>query len=497
MRQNPGIEPWKEGRGISNTILPAVKDGSVAEEFRAFSPKNWRYPCKNAAPSSGALESDAFTTQSGPSSTAHQSTFPPGIMNWVSGIPALGDIAPAQRLPANNSVGGQAFHSHQYPSQAPYTEQMKARPEQQPHISQPKDIDHHFTPNEVESTTGIDSKLTQNQSGVTSESGLAAAAQSGTSHGQLVDISGADDSIAEETEQVSESPMVSTADNIFAQPALESPQPPEHDPFAHLWRECVESTAGIVLRDTEDRSIEADSLISLSDEGEKPRLAQSNEKDDRSFYSTMKQKAGTRPIPSRIFPEYDLNMMTSINKSLASLMAPLTMWSGFIDFRIDLGRFCFTNIRKLRVQEPDDNDNEKYFRMDRIHNELNKRHTSGDSLLFTRVLTSLGADANHMAYMRDSDGNQMWKRPGDGRSSIYEFTCRSTTEAGVEHHFVVEIDATRFTSSVKAFKPDQNCFAVNCTKRVWDFQIVLSISQDLNDAYGCFAEDLVRSLRVM
>ncbi|KAI1168478.1 hypothetical protein F5B18DRAFT_281560 [Nemania serpens] len=405
IRLNPNNEPWEEGRAISNTILPIVKDNKMAEEFGAFTLKNWRYQCKNA-PSSGRVEFDAFTTQSGPSCTAHRSNIlEPGIASWVSGIPA---------------VGVQAFQSNQYPTQAPCTEHIKARPEQQLYGSLQNGSDHGFTSDEVEGTKENKMNMSKTHLRVTSDSTLTTA--------------------------------------VDADVTLESPKPAKHDPFAHLWREC----------------------LAVTTEGREPRLAQSNEKDNRSFHLTMKQKAGSRTIPSRIFPEFDPNMMMSINKSLASLMAPLTMWPGFVDFRIDLGRFCFTNARKSHIQEPDDNDDKKHYRLDHIQKELRKRHTVSDRLFFTRVLTSLGADANHIAHISDSNGNQMWKRLGS-----------------VDQEFIVEIDATKFTSQVKPFKPDQNCFAVHCTKRVWDFQIVISVSQDLNDICGCFAEDLVRSLQVI
>lgn len=429
VRLNPNNEPWEEGRSISNTILPIVKDGSETEEFGAFRPGGWTYPCKSVTPSSSLLESDAFMPQT---DTSRGSILRPRIVNWVSGIPALGDIRPSQSFPTDNSAGVQAFRSNQYPS-----------------------------------------------------------------HGQLVDVSGSDDSITEETGRISTSPSVPTTDNGSARVTLESPEPVKRDPFAHIWREFRATNAGLEPRTVRDHSIEADLLISPSNEGQKPRLAQSEEKNDRSFHQTMKQKAGSRTIPGRIFPEFDPTMMISINKSLENLMAPLRMLPGSVDFRLDLGRFCFTNVGKSHIQRPEDKDDDKYYRLDRIRNELNKRHTSGDKLFFTRVLTSLGADANYIARINDSNGNQMWERPTDGRSSIYEFTCRSRPAADVEHEFVVEIDATEFTSKVKAFKPDQNCFAVHCTKRVWDFQIVLSVSQNLDDEFGSFAKDLVRSLQVM
>ncbi|KAI0860709.1 hypothetical protein F4860DRAFT_503813 [Xylaria cubensis] len=271
----------------------------------------------------------------------------------------------------------------------------------------------------------------------------------------------------------------------------------KHDPFQHLIGEfrrvSTQPARGLGRDQTNDPNVQASQSTKTRD----PRPVQDDENDTRSFHVTMRQKAGAPPPAKSVFPEFDANMMISINESLASLMAPLRMWPGVIDFRIELGRFYFLNVKKSHVQEPGGDDDERHYKLSRIQNELNKRHTANEKLCFTRVLTSLGADANYIARISDHSGNQMWNRPTDGRSSTYEFTCRFTTVEGTDFNFIVEIDATKFTSSIREFKPSQNCFAVHCTKRTWDFQLVLSVSQDLNDICGRFAEDLLCSLRVM
>ncbi|KAI0537972.1 hypothetical protein GGR58DRAFT_526756 [Xylaria digitata] len=274
----------------------------------------------------------------------------------------------------------------------------------------------------------------------------------------------------------------------------QSLQSDEPDPFELLWRRYRPLP---VIRPSEPKEVRSGEFKpqTLSPSSE-TQLARKDERDSRSFHITMNQKAASR-IVRNIFPEFDPDMIISINDSLAKLMAPLRMWSGNIDLGIDLGRFYFLNVKKSRVQKPGDDDNEKHYKLDRIQSELNKRHAAHEQLLFTRILTNLGADANYIACMSDKDGNPMWKRPADGRSSTYEFICRSKTLEGAELNFIVEIDAMKFSHAVKQFKPEQNCFAVHCTKRVWDFRLILSASQSLGDTCARFVEDLVNSLRVM
>ncbi|KAI0489832.1 hypothetical protein F4859DRAFT_501510 [Xylaria cf. heliscus] len=301
-------------------------------------------------------------------------------------------------------------------------------------------------------------------------------------------------------DEVAEHPTASRAssDDSYNLPRnLGRSQVGKHDPFQHLLGEFRRVSTQPSPRPGGDQSHNLDPHAPLSDKTQEPRLVQDYENDTRSFHMTMRQKAGSLTLPNNVFPEFDPNMMMSINESLASLMTPLRMWPGIIDIGVELGRFYFLNVKKSHIQNPGDDDDEKHYKLSRIQSELNKRHISNEKLCFTRVLTSLGADANYIAHIRDRNGNQMWKRPTNGRSSTYEFTCRSKTVEGAEFNFIVDIDATNFTSKVKQFKPDQNCFAVHCTKRVWDFRLVLSISQDLNDICGRFAEDLSRSLRVM
>ncbi|KAI0402048.1 hypothetical protein F4802DRAFT_618208 [Xylaria palmicola] len=397
VRLNPKNHPWQETQPLSQTILPIVKDGSVAEEFGAFKPNNWRYRDRHAdSPTPGSGRS---TIQSSSNPTAHQEFLRPRIENWVSSLSSPKDKS----------------------DRPPKTETME----------------HHVEP------------------------------------------------------------IASTSNRFAFAESLEERYPPEeHDAFAHLWENYKEASMKSTSGNSGSRSSNSILQGSLLDEEMKPSIIQSDEKDSRSFHVTMKQKAGSRTVPKNIFPEFDPNTMMSINESLASLLAPLKMRPGIIDLKVDVGRFYFLNVRKSHIQKPRDDDDEKHLRLGRILSELNKRHTAKETLCFTRVLTSLGADANYIGHMKDNDGKPLWTRPIDERTSSYEFTCRAR-KIGSEHfEFIVDIDATNFTSSVKQFNPDQKFFMVNCTKRVWDFQLVLSVSQDLNDLCGCFAEDLVRSLQV-
>ncbi|RYC60086.1 hypothetical protein CHU98_g6115 [Xylaria longipes] len=525
VRLNPNNEPWEEARSLSNTVLPIVKDGSAIEEFGAFKLQNWKYPAKDAVSSTPG--SDTSSTQLGSSLVAHQSMLRPKIETWVSNLPAPKDGRPSLSCQTNSTLDSQAFRPNQTSSGAPWAKHKRAEPEQKPRISTYNETIQSSVINGREDSKPHHVGVPHSQESGTKPTAAPAAddqilsdvPQTSTSQYcpeliaplPLTELKSTADLNVEcpvdirkpgmsSTEEIAEHPMGSRgsqANNCTFPGNSGHSQTNKYDPFQHLLGEfrrvSAQPTPGLGGDQSENPNLQA----SLSIKAREPRLVQDHENDTRSFHVTMRQKAGAPTVPNNVFPEFDPNMMMSINESLASLMAPLRMWPGIVDFGIELGRFYFLNVKKSHVQEPGDDDDEKHYKLGRIQNELNKRHTANEKLCFTRVLTSLGADANHIAHIRDHSGSQMWKRPADGRSSTYEFTCRSKTVEGADFNFIVDIDATHFNSRVKQFKPDQNCFAVHCTKRVWDFRLVLSVSQDLDGICGRFAEDLLHSLRVM
>lgn len=526
VRLNPNNEPWEEARSLSNTVLPIVKDGNATEEFGAFKLRNWRYPPKDAV--SSALGSDTSSTQLGSSMVAHQSILRPKIETWVSGLPTLTDARLNPSCQTNSPVDSQAVRPNQTSDGEPWAEHKGAEPRQQPHISIYNKINHNSIINGNENNQLYHVGVPHSQQfGAMPITTFAAddqmsspdIAQSSASQDNpkwvaplpLTELKSNTDlktdypvdiynpSVSSPSE-VAEHPMgsrVSLAHNHILPKNLEKSKLNKHDPFQHLWgefrRAATQPSPGRGGDQSHNPSLQASPSIKTRE----PRLVQDNENDTRSFHVTMRQKAGSHMLPNHVFPEFDPNMMMSINESLARLMAPLRMWPGIVDFGIELGRFYFLNVKKSHIQEPGEDDDEKHYKLGRIQNELNKRHTANEKLCFTRILTSLGADANHIAHISDHRGDKMWTRPTEGRSSTYEFTCRRLkTAEGADFDFIVEIDAKNFTSRVKQFKPNRNCFVVHCTKRVWDFRLVLSTSQDMNDICGCFAEDLSRSLRV-
>ncbi|KAK5628472.1 hypothetical protein RRF57_004187 [Xylaria bambusicola] len=488
IRLNPNNEPWDEAKSLSNTILPIVKDAGAKEEFGAFTLTNWRYPAKGSVLKPSRTISNAFTTRSESNRIAHRPTLGPEIENWVSRLPVRDHKGLNSNHQTVASSSSDIWHklgcddgNREAPQRLSVGPQLNVISQLKPSATQDQSNEDCPPPPPPPSPPLLD---------VEPITSLAQDSSVEIPNSNHIAVSSARDSTKQQTDLRSFLGDKSTTNMGFEQPKSKA-----DCPFELLWNKCRSSYVGASLRPVEDQSKNPGLLVSRLAETSKPRVDRNSEGGSRSFHMTMNQKAGARTVQRNVFPDLDPNMITSINKSLENLLAPLRMWSGIVDLRIDLGRFCFLNVKKSRIQEAGDDDDEKHYMLEQIRSELNKRHRANEKLYFTRVLTTLGAEANYIALMSDNNGKPMWKRPSDGRSSTFEFICRRVLE-GNELNFVIKVDTRDFSHKVRVFKPDQNCFMVHCTKRVWDFRVVLSASQELDDTCQQFAEDLVGSLRV-
>ncbi|KAI0525795.1 hypothetical protein F5B22DRAFT_657072 [Xylaria bambusicola] len=488
IRLNPNNEPWDEVRALSSTILPIVKEAGSKEEFGAFTLTNWRYPAKGPVIKPSEAISNTTTTRSESSQITHGPILGPEIENWVSRLPVRDHNWP-----------------NSYPQKAvPSSSETQHKPGCDDIISE--------GPQRLSTTPQLNDIVRSKPGTAGDQSNLGYPAPAPPPHSPLLDIEPIVDLVQDNCAKLPSSNIITVngagddekqptdsmrfaADETTTSVGFEQPKSKTDCPFELLWNKCRPAHVGASLRPAEDQNKNSVLSVSQLTETSNPQVDQNSESGSRSFHMTMNQKAGARTAQRNIFPDIDPNIITSINKSLEILLAPLRMWPGNVDLRIDLGRFCFLNVKRSRIQEAGDDDDEKYYMLEQIRSESNKRHKANEKLYFTRVLTTLGVEANYIALMSDNDGKPMWKRPSEGRSSTFEFICRKALQDG-ELNFFVEVDTRNFTHKIRVFKPDQNCFMVHCTKRVWDFRLTLSASPELDDACQQFAEDLVGSLRV-
>ncbi|RYP85982.1 hypothetical protein DL769_000845 [Monosporascus sp. CRB-8-3] len=267
-----------------------------------------------------------------------------------------------------------------------------------------------------------------------------------------------------------------------------------------------------------------------------------DEKESREFHNTMRQKASSRaqgvtdkltkpstPGPAASqgghststsrgpsTPKYrgpshcaemfggrqdpDPQLLTDINEKLVRILEPLRVWRGQLSLKVDIGRFCFTKISPAHVQLPGPNATVQRHEPSRLKEALDTHHIRPKSLLFTRILSTEGGDANFIAHLKEAEGpaegGRMWRPDPDGRRVVYEIPCRARTANGETFGFVIEVDGNDFSYHVRQIDHNPIQLFVHCMKRSWDFRLTLSATPNTEKIRDTFAKDVVDSLRI-
>ncbi|RYP16787.1 hypothetical protein DL765_004900 [Monosporascus sp. GIB2] len=267
-----------------------------------------------------------------------------------------------------------------------------------------------------------------------------------------------------------------------------------------------------------------------------------DEKESREFHNTMRQKASSRAqgvagkftepstpgaavsqgSPSKpeprgpSTPKYrgpshcaemfggrqdpDPQLLTDINEKLVRVLEPLRVWRGQLSLKVDIGRFCFMNISPAHVQLPGPNATVRRHEPSRLKQALDTHHIGPKSLVFTRILSTEGGDADFIAHLKEAEGPakgaRMWRPDPYGRRVVYEIPCRARTATGETFSFIIEVDGNDFSYHVRQVDHNPIQLFVHCMKRSWDFQLTLSATPNTDKIRDTFAKDVVDSLRI-
>ncbi|RYO77094.1 hypothetical protein DL764_010244 [Monosporascus ibericus] len=196
----------------------------------------------------------------------------------------------------------------------------------------------------------------------------------------------------------------------------------------------------------------------------------------------------------------DPRLLTDINEKLVRVMEPLRVWRGRLSLRVDLGRFCLMQIGPAHVQLPGPNATVQRHEPSTLKQALDTHHIGPKSLLFTRILSTEGGDANFIAHLKEAEGPaegaRMWRPDLSGRRVVYEIPCRARTANGETFGFIIEVDGDDFSYNVRHVDNNPIQLFVHCVKRSWDFQLTLSATPNAEKIRDTFAKDLVDSLRI-
>ncbi|KAI5865194.1 hypothetical protein GGS23DRAFT_414036 [Durotheca rogersii] len=221
------------------------------------------------------------------------------------------------------------------------------------------------------------------------------------------------------------------------------------------------------------------------------------------FRSTMRQQAGSRPIPgsaSQGRPGVEprgpgTSFVETINEKLINIMNTLRLYAGNVTLKAELGRLCATRVDTNLVQRQDRQSGDQVKSLQVIKEVLDKSHVKPRDIMFTNILTTEGADADYLARITNQFGDKIWSSVS--RHTVYEVYCYAQATDGRPYRFAVEIDGRGFTSQVKPIVPEPDFLFIHCPKRSWDFQITLKKCKDLGKQYRNFADDLVDCMQVI
>ncbi|KAI1505271.1 hypothetical protein F5X99DRAFT_430533 [Biscogniauxia marginata] len=248
-----------------------------------------------------------------------------------------------------------------------------------------------------------------------------------------------------------------------------------NDPFANIWQ-------GARSVGTQKTALER----------AQPQLRKTDEKESRSFRSTMRQQAGSRRDDSKS-PQSEL--VQTLNEKLVKMMSFLRIYTGLVSLKVDLGRLCFTKINPMHVQLPGPEALSRCHNLQSLQDSLNKRHVASKDVLFTKILTTHGGEADFIANLKDSSGQRIWSH--HTCRTIYEVTCVATTEDDLTYSFTIDFDGATFEHNIRPADSETRSLAVHFMEHSWDFRVVLCSAQDLEKVCKSFAKDLAYSMRII
>lgn len=205
-------------------------------------------------------------------------------------------------------------------------------------------------------------------------------------------------------------------------------------------------------------------------------------------------KPATKPTPTVVHLVHPM-FVHAISQKLASMVTGLEMFTGDLSVKVNLGRICLTEVNKNRIWFEGRSLKGHALPLQVVKNILDVDHADPGDVIFSKILTEKGADANYITQMKDGSGKKIWL--GYQRRTIYEIVCLAMTKLDEPFRFVIEVDGNDFSHRIRQLSDEECSLFVHCPKRTWDFEITLSKSPRLGEDYEAFAKDLVDHMRVV
>jgi len=225
------------------------------------------------------------------------------------------------------------------------------------------------------------------------------------------------------------------------------------------------------------------------------------------FHSTMRQQAASlksvasvNPGPPRGDGTPTEEFARDLEEAFGVVASSMRAKVGRVSLRVEFGRICMTDPVPGQLAFNAPNEKADGWRPRDITAKLN---ASEYPVFFTKVVSTLGSDADYLAGLGGSDG-LMWTDLQ--RRVVYDFTCKRTLvdsfgqPRGYED-FVVEVDGTKegyFSHTIRGVDEDAHYVSIHCLQHNWDLRLAMTHAAvaKLETAYGAFARALVGCLVV-
>jgi hypothetical protein len=189
-----------------------------------------------------------------------------------------------------------------------------------------------------------------------------------------------------------------------------------------------------------------------------------------------------------------------VNSNFEEMMKGVRGFRGEVLVHAEFGRIILKNIASKYVTHAE--------KQERLH----KRHTLVQVLepepqkgallpytFFSKVLTTIPADINHLVDMKDSKGQKLWAKKLSWKVN-YQFLGRDESIIDFNaNSFIIDVDAENFKWIVKKHPRTLGEINIHGTKRNWDFRISAvgneSFDESCDECYKCNCGELADAIK--
>lgn len=181
-----------------------------------------------------------------------------------------------------------------------------------------------------------------------------------------------------------------------------------------------------------------------------------------------------------------LEFTEATNEKIKLLLTSMRIWQGEVLLEAQFGRVILRSLANNVVAWGDSQLSHDLRDMDWI---LGWHSNTMD---FTRILTTVGADAQWIVDLKNASNEPMWKN-APKCSVTYEFECYDNNSS---NWFMVEMDAATSETKVKSLPKEIGTVWVHCTTRNWDYRLAAIGSKNLGKEHGHIASEIAKNIYI-